>query len=164
MDKKPISSRMYPLVVLYDMHTGFFKKAIAGISDKDSHNRLNTKANHIAWLAGSLTEQRYDMARQFGNDQRQSTDELFKNYQGIKDEVTYPPLATFLKDWETISAVLRELLMNITDEKLDSIFEMEGMKMTYFELLSFMTYREASVIGQIALWRRLLGYEALKYD
>lgn len=164
MDKKPISSRMYPLVVLYDMHTGFFKKGIAGISDKDSHNRLNTKANHIAWLAGSLTEQRFDMARQFGSSQRQSADELFKDYQGIKDDVTYPPLSGFLKDWETISPILRELLMNITDEKLDSIFEMEGMKMTYFELLSFMAYREASVIGQIALWRRLLGYEALKYD
>jgi hypothetical protein len=164
MDKKPISSRMYPLVVLYDMHTGFFEKGIAGISDKDSHNRLNTKANHVAWLAGSLTEQRYDMARQFGSSRRQSADELFKNYQGIKDDVTYPPLSGFLKDWETISPELRGFLMNITDEKLDSIFEMEGMKMTYFELFSFMTYREASVIGQISLWRRLLGYEALKYD
>jgi len=164
MDKKPISSRMYPLVVLYDMHSGFFKKAIAGISDTDSHNRLNTKANHVAWLTGSLTEQRFDMARQFGYRGTQSANELFKNYQGIKDDVTYPPLSNFLNDWESISPILRELLMTITDEKLDSIFEMEGMKMTYFELLSFMTYREASVIGQLALWRRLLGYEALKYD
>lgn len=164
MDKKPISSRMYPLVVLYDMHTDFFKKGLSGISDKDSHNRLNTKANHAAWLAGSLTEQRYDMAREFGTKARQSADDLFKDFQGIKDDVTYPPLEEFIKDWESISPKLRELMMDITDEKLDSIFEMGPMKMTFFELFSFMTYREASVIGQIALWRRLLGYEALKYD
>ena len=44
------------------------------------------------------------------------------------------------------------------------MFDMGGMKMTYYELISFTIYREASIIGQLALWRRLLGYPALKYD
>jgi hypothetical protein len=47
---------------------------------------------------------------------------------------------------------------------MDSMFDMGGMKMTYYELISFTIYREASIIGQLALWRRLLGYPALKYD
>ena len=42
--------------------------------------------------------------------------------------------------------------------------DMGGMKMTYHELISFTIYREANMIGQLALWRRLLGYPALKYD
>jgi hypothetical protein len=53
--------------------------------------------------------------------------------------------------------------VNVSDEKLDSEFEMPEMKMTYFELFTFMIYREANMIGQIALWRRLLGYDAMKY-
>ena len=48
--------------------------------------------------------------------------------------------------------------------KLDSDFNMGGMKMSYYELICFTIYREASIIGQLALWRRLLGYPAMKYD
>ena len=49
-------------------------------------------------------------------------------------------------------------------DKLDESFEMmPGMKMTYYELITFIIYREANIIGQLALWRRLLGYEAMKY-
>jgi len=59
---------------------------------------------------------------------------------------------------------LRNALVNVSDEKLDSQFEMPEMAMPYFDLIAFITYREANCIGQIVLWRRLLGYEALKYD
>ena len=57
METKAISNRMNSLIDLFDMHTKFFSSAIKGISDSDAHKRLNTKANHIAWLTGSLVEQ-----------------------------------------------------------------------------------------------------------
>lgn len=155
---------MFSLVVLYDMHTDFFSRALEGISDKDAHNRLNTKANHVAWLAGSFIHERFEGAKTFGTDLKQETGELFKDHKGIQDNVAYPPLADYKKDLENISPKLRDALVNITDEKLDEKFEMmPGMVMTYYELITFMTYREANIIGQIALWRRLLGYEAMKY-
>jgi len=161
---KTISHRMYSLVVLYDMHTTYFANVLDGISDKDAHDRLGTKANHIAWLTGSLVQQRYEMANELGIYQKQAADELFKENKGIQDDITYPSLTTFKKDWETIAPILRDALVNVSDEKLDGTFEMEGMKMTYFDLIAFITYREANCIGQIALYRRLLGYEAMKYD
>ena len=157
-------SRMSSLIVLYDMHTTYFANAIVDISDKDSHNRLNTKANHIAWLTGSLVEQRYEIAKMLGSDNKQAAHELFKDNKGIQDNITYPSLSEFKKDWESISPVLRNALVNISSEKLDDSFEMmPGMKMTYYDLITFVIYREANIIGQIALWRRLLGYEAMKY-
>ena len=165
MKTKTVSNRMYSLIVLYDMHTQYFLKAIGGISDKDAHNRMNTKANHVAWLTGSLVQERYEMADLLGSTKlQQSAHELFKDHKGIQDNVTYPPLAEFKKDWETISPILRDALVNVSDEKLDSQFEMPEMAMPYFDLIAFITYREANCIGQIALWRRLLGYEAIKYD
>lgn len=165
MKTKPKSNQMYSLLVLYDMQSKYFSNAIDGISDDDAHNRLGTKANHVAWLTGSLVEQRHQLANTLGGtNQKQSAEELFKNYQGIKDGVTYPPLGEFKKDWEKISPILRESLLNVSDEKLDSTFEMEGMTMTHYELITFCTYREANCIGQIALYRRLLGYDAIKYD
>ncbi len=164
MKTKTASPRIEPLLYLYDTHSQFFPNVIDGISDKDTHNRLNSKANHVAWLTGSLVHQRFELARLLGVDKKQSAYELFKDYQGIKDDVTYPSLESFKKDWDIITPVLKDLLINVTDEKLDSIFEMQEMSMPYSELVAFTLHREAYFIGQIGLWRRLLGYEAMKYQ
>lgn len=164
METKPVSNRMFSLIVLYDMHTKFFASALDGISDQDAHNRLNTKANHVAWLTGSLVQQRFEMAKALnGDDRRQAANELFKDNKGIQVEVTYPSLAEFKKDWDSITPVLREAYMTVTEEKLNSQFEMPGMAFPFFDMITFVTYREANIIGQIALWRRLLGYDAMKY-
>lgn len=164
MESQPADNRMFSLIVLYDMHTKFFSSALEGIKDQDAHNRLNTKANHIAWLTGSLVEERFELAGAFGIKQSQSAHELFKDHKGIQDDITYPALSGFKQDWEKISPVLRDCLMNANTEKLNSTFEMmPGETMSYYDLISFMTYREANCIGQIALWRRLLGYDAMKY-
>ncbi|MFT3795288.1 hypothetical protein [Flavobacterium sp.] len=157
-------SRLYGLVALYDMHTDFYPKVLAGISDDAAQSRLDTQANHMAWLAGSMLQERFELAGWFGTKMEQTHHELFRGHQGIKDGKSYPPLADFVQDWKRISPVLREILLDLTADKVDSIFEMEGMKMTHFELLSFDTYREANIIGQLVLWRRLLGYPAMKYD
>lgn len=160
-------TRMESLVVLYDMHTEYFKRAIVEITAADAHDRLNTKANHVAWLAGSLVQQRFEFATIFGSDLKSNADDLFKDYQGIQDDVKYPALDEFLKDWEKITPVLRNILLELPPEKLDSILEfpdMPEMNMPHFDFIAFMIYREANCIGQIALWRRLLGYPALKYD
>jgi hypothetical protein len=95
---------------------------------------------------------------------KQTGDDLFKDYQGIQEEAKYPTTAEYLKDWEKISPIAREVLVNMDDEKLDSEIDMGGMKMTYYELISFTIYREANMIGQLALWRRLLNYPPLRYD
>ena len=156
-------SRMFAIFVLYDMYTDFFRKAIEGISDEDAHNRLGTKANHVAWLAGSLVESRYEGASHLGLDMQQGAHELFKNHQGIQDDTTYPPLAQFRKDWDTISPVLRDKMMEQDTAWLDTRQNMEGWETSNFEMISFISYREANMIGQIALWRRLLSYPALNY-
>lgn len=75
-----------------------------------------------------------------------------------------PRLASFKKDRETISPILRELILNADDTQLDSPFEMPGEKMSVFDLMSFISYRKANCIGQIALWRRILGYDPIKYN
>jgi hypothetical protein len=157
-------SRIYSIIVLYDMHTTFFNNALDGISDTDAHSRLDTKANHVAWLTGSLVQQRFELANKLGIDENQTAIDLFKENKGIQEGVTYPSLTDFKKDWELISPILKEALENVSAEKLDEKFEMmPGMVMSNFDLISFITYREANCIGQIALWRRLLGYDAMKY-
>lgn len=159
-----VSTRMIGILAMYDLQTPFLNSVLEGISDEDAHKRLHPKANHVAWLAGTLVQQRYDLAGLLGgSEHRQAANDLFKDNQGIKEGVTYPSLETFKKDWAFISPVTRAVLVNVTDEKLNSLFEMPGMSFPFFDLITFTSYREANCIGQIALLRRLLGYEAMKY-
>lgn len=156
---------MIALIDLYDMQTTYFANALDGIPDSATHNRLATKANHIAWLTGSTVEQRFEIAHHLGIAEQQAAHDLFKDGKGIQDDISYPSLNSYKKDWDRISPVLREALVTISDEKLDTSFEMmPGMNMTVYELISFCSYREANCIGQIALWRRLLGYPPMKYQ
>lgn len=164
MQQTTASTRTQALLSLFDYHTSFFPKALAGLSEEDMHNRLNTPANHMAWIAGSAVHQRFMMASEFNKTIKQTGEELFKNHQGIREDAKYPTVAEYLKDWEVITPIAREALIKIGDEKLDSDFDMGGMTMKWYEMICFTIYREATLIGQLALWRRLLGHPALKYD
>lgn len=163
MDIKPKSNNLFGIMVLYDMHTDFLYRALDGIEQKDAMQRLDTKANHIAWITGSMVNGRYFLAKSFGIDLVSSTGELFKDNRGIVDDANYPELNAFKEDWRKISPVLKDALLKADDEKLDGQFKMPGMEMTLFDMISFTTYREANCIGQIALWRRLLGYQGMNY-
>lgn len=165
MENKPVSDRMYGFLVMYDMHTKFYHSVLDGIKEEDATKRLDTKANHIAWLAGSLLQERFELANLLGVALKAGADELFKHHQGIKDDVKYPTISTYEDQWNTISPILREKLVEVSDDKLDEIinFPAEQMSFPLFEMVSFNTYREANCIGQIALWRRLLGYDGMKY-
>jgi hypothetical protein len=156
--------RIAAVMALYDLHTTFFPNVIEGISDKDAYNRLDTKANHVAWLAGSLVFQRYELANSLGISGKMEGNDLFTEWKGIQESATYPTLDQYTKDWKKISPLLKDTLLNVTEEKLGEPFDMGGEKMTYFDLVVYTMHREAYFIGQIGLWRRLLGYEAMKYN
>lgn len=158
------SPRMYGLISLYDMQTPFFAFVTENISQEDMQKRLDTKANHIGWLAGALVEQRFDLARHLGYEGRQQADELFKDYKGIQDGVEYPTLASYQADWDKITPILKDLLSNLTVEALERRIQMDpNFSMSLYEVITFTMYREANIIGQIALWRRLLGYPGMRY-
>lgn len=163
MEIKPVSNRMYALIILFDMHTPYFLNALDGISDEDASHRLDTKANHVQWIAGSMVQERFEMANLLGHELKSSAHELFKDHQGIKDGVTYPSLASYKADWESITPVLRNALLVVTDSELDRVIAFPGMSFPLFDMCTFQGYREANCIGQIALWRRLLGYDGMKY-
>ena len=168
--KQIVESRLGLLMALYDMHTKYFMNVIDGISEQDTHNRLNTKANHIAWIAGSIVHERYDLAYILGVsrdevNENEKLQGLFSDHQGIQDKAEYPSLATYRAAWERISPVLKERLQNLNDEQLQQPdpYDMPGQDITLADSIAFLIDRESYCIGQIGLYRRLLGYEAMKY-
>ena len=171
METKQINSQLNLLITLYDAHTTYYPNALDGITDKDTHNRLNTKANHIAWIAGSLVHARYDLAYAVGVDKNlvaldKSMYELFKDYKGIQDDATYPSLSVYRKAWTQITPVLKEALINLSDEQLrgPDPFDMPGEDIDLLTAITYCIDRESYCIGQLGLYRRLLGYDAMKWQ
>lgn len=170
LTKQTDAAALQPLISLYDLHSNLFLNVTDGISETDSNNRLDTKANHPSWIAGSIVHQRYDLLRELDASQIQKIDSpdylaLFQSYQGIKPEQHYPQLNDYADFWNSISPVLKETLNSLALDRLNAKapFDM-GEPITYFEAITFMIHREAYCIGQVGLWRRLLGYEAMKYQ
>ena len=158
------------IISLYDYHTQLFLNSLEGISDKDAQNRMGTKAAHVGWIAGSVVYQRQVLANALGIKVKQTSEHLFKGgkgegHKGIQDDVTYPPLKEYMQDWTPISSVLKEGLINASEEQLNGKdpYEMPGGNYTFFDALTFSTDRESYCIGQIGLWRRLLNYDAMKW-
>jgi hypothetical protein len=166
METKSKKVTMETFIEIFDYHTKMFQNALDGISDKDAQNRLGTKANHIAWIAGSLVYQRQYIANAAGIDVKQTSENLFENNKGIQDNVTYPSLEEFKDDWNKISPLLKNVLTNMSEEELNGPdpYKMPGANYTFFDTaVVFSINRESYCIGQIGLYRRLLGYEAMKY-
>jgi hypothetical protein len=153
------------LINLYDYHTKMFPNVLVDISDKDAQNRLGTKANHVGWLAGSLVYQRQFLANALGKNVKQTSEKLFENHQGIRENVTYPSLEEYKQDWEKISSALKDALENLDEEQLNGpdAYAMPGANFTLFDSITFSVDRESYCLGQIGLYRRLLGYDAMKY-
>ena len=107
------------LIGLYDFHTKLFYNVTVDITDKDANDRLGTKANHIAWIAGSLVHTRYAIANAVGINKKQATNKLFENNKGIQDDTNYPSLAEFKEDWENISSVLKDALVDLSEDQLN---------------------------------------------
>lgn len=99
------------LINLYDLHSRLFFNVLYQISDMDAQNRLGTKANHVAWLAGSLVHERFELANAAGIALKQSSDHLFMDHKGIIDKAEYPPLEEYYYDWQFITPVLRKALL-----------------------------------------------------
>ncbi|MEO8583808.1 MAG: DinB family protein [Flavitalea sp.] len=157
---------MHALILAYDLHTRLFENVIDGLTEKDAQNRLNTRANHIAWIAGSIVHERFELANALNIPIMQTSGDLFENQKGIQDKMNYPSLKEYKHDWKHITPVLREALVNITTSELESRdqYQMPGENLTFFEAMAFIIDRESYCIGQIGLYRRLLGYEPMKYE
>ncbi len=157
---------IHTLLNLYNWHSKMFKNALDGIADKDAENRLNSKANHIKWIAGSLVHQRFEMGKVFGLEMQDAGFDLFRDFKGIVENAAYPALDTYRADWEKISPVLADKLANISEAQFNGPdpFQMPGGDFRFSDSILFMIDRESYCIGQIGLFRRLLGYDAMKFE
>ncbi len=149
----------------FEMHTMLFKNVTLNIKNEDREKKMNNNTNHIAWIVGHMVSTRYMIANVLGAEDREPFPEFFGQGQGIQNNVTYPSLPDLIKDWDAISAIMFKKINSITDAYLETESPFPTpMGSTMKDFFAFITHHEAYTIGQLGIYRRFLGYDAMKYN
>lgn len=148
MENQNISPKMRSVLNKYNDNTIYFSQVIKGVS-----NFQTKRVNDIVWLTGSLVQSRFELANLLGVNLYQAANELFRNDQEVKMDIDYPLIVSFLEDWERISVVLKELILDLDHEDLFTVAEETFSKSgTIYDLLSYITtVREPIVFDQIIM-------------
>lgn len=153
MDNKDIRLKM--LILKYDEHTLQLSKILNEITEKDLY-RFDVYSKSVPWIVGGQVSFRFQIANVLGIEINPSTDQIFRT-DGTQLYIEYPSLETFRKDWEIISPILKNEILELDNEELFTFSEEEPkMKGSFFDLLSFMIERERENIDALILWRGLL--------
>lgn len=155
---------MKHLISQFNLQTKLFNNVTAGISDAESIKLMSENANHVAWLTGHLVSTRYMLAGVLGLKETEPFPELFAQGKGMDKNAKYPGMANLTKDWASVSEKVAKALSSVTEENLNAKapFPLPTGD-TMGDFFSFLMHHEAYTIGQVGIYRRFLGKEAMSY-
>lgn len=164
----PKSVKLEIVIPAYRMHSQTFINVLDGISEEQATVRIQEKTNHIIWMVGNFVNMRYSLGWVLGLREEDPYSELFFQGKALDASKDYPSLADLIKSFHHISPLVYQQLLDTTDEDLAELFPM-GMKVDFLpeDKLNFVGMcidREDYLMGQLGLMRKLLGYDAMKYD
>lgn len=156
------------LIPSYRMHSQLFANVIEGISLEDAKQRINGRTNHVLWMVGNLVNCRYWLANALGLSEKDPNDALFADAKALDESFDYPQLENLKTEWHKISPLVFNKLCNLTDEELLRPYSI-GMETSFIEenylnAIGMCIDREEYLLGQLGLMRKILGYDAMKYQ
>ena len=165
---KPKSKKLEVIIPAFRSHSQTFVMVLEGISEEDAKKRIEGKTNHIIWMVGNFINMRYNLGWVLGLKEEDPFSDLFFQGKALDESFNYPTLEQLKESFHKISPLVYQKLLEATDEDLDKDFPM-GMGIDFFQenVLNFTGMcisREDYLSGQIALMRKILGYDAMKYN
>ncbi|MDH3267884.1 MAG: DinB family protein [Ignavibacteria bacterium] len=160
-----MSNSIKQLINQFNLHTRLFNNVTVAIKDGDAAKPMNENTNHIAWLTGHTVSTRFTLAGALGLKESEPFAELFQNGKGIDKTANYPAMNELTKDWNGLSTKIASALNLLNEETLN-------VKMprpvptgdTLSDFISFLMHHEAYTLGQLGIYRRYYGVDAMKYD
>lgn len=163
---RTVHPSVVPLKRTLDLNTRLFLSCIDGVRDEAALERPGGRTNHIAFLAVHLLDARCYLARGAGLEAECPFKDVLEGAQGVEDIEDYPSLDAVREAWEDVSLRLSAHLETLTDADLEAKagadFPIEGGG-TVLGMLAFLTQHDSYHVGQIALLRRYIGLDAMKY-
>ncbi|MFT3747524.1 MAG: DinB family protein [Agriterribacter sp.] len=164
----PESKQLNIVIPAYRWHSQTFLNVLDGISEQNALKRIDGKTNHVVWMAGNFVNTRYSLGWVLGLREEDPYSSLFFQAKALDERLSYPSLQQLKESFHKISPLVYQKLLAATDEQLEKKFPI-GMDVLFFEenILNFtgMSIGRADYLcGQMGLMRRMLGYEAMRYD
>ncbi len=156
----------------FALHSRLFNNVLEDIADTNGNKRVTEEVNHLQWIAGHLTNSRYNFAPMLGIKEIFPYKELYTDMtlpppsnRPISESIKYPTLSETLKYWNTLAPVFVERVVNLSDSQLAAEFPIGtpiGDKTT-LGFFGFLASHESYHIGQMSLIRKYLGLDAMSY-
>src|SRR5690606_14886495 len=165
---KPKSEKLDIIIPAFRGHSQSFLMVLKGISEEDALKRIEGRTNHIIWMVGNFLDMRYAMGNVLGLTEEFKYKDFFFQGKSLDESLAYPSLQDLIVDFHRISPLVYQRLLQVTDEELNRAFPM-GMNIDFFpeDVLNFVGMcigREDYLCGQMGLMRRIMCYDAMKYD
>ncbi|MBS1933001.1 MAG: DinB family protein [Bacteroidetes bacterium] len=156
----------------FALHNRLFSNVLEDINDKQGGERLSDQVNHLQWIAGHLTNSRYNYTPMLGLQlsfpyKKEYTDETQPppNNRAISTSVNYPSLTEIQEYWNKLGNSFVESVANLNEEQQSAPlpFRVPIGGNTMLDLFAFLATHEAYHIGQMSIIRKHLGLSAMSY-
>jgi uncharacterized damage-inducible protein DinB len=156
---------LVPIASALRLHTRLFHNCLEGIDDEQARRRLNERTNSMAFIALHMVDARHLAARTMGAEARNPFASLLQDARGIDNVVSIPPLTEIRDAWDQVSAALEARLQALTSEELASPppQPFPGDDPTLAGAIAFLATHDAYHVGQLALLRKFLGFDPMRY-
>jgi uncharacterized damage-inducible protein DinB len=156
-----------PLVSTIELNTRLLLNALEGIDEQAARKRPNERTNHVLFLACHLVDARHYLARSIGLASESPFKAILDDARGIDDVKEYPPLQEVREAWKEVGERLARHIAELEPVDLEKpapqAFPIEGGE-SLLGCLAFLVQHDSYHLGQVALLRRYLGFEAMSYE
>jgi uncharacterized damage-inducible protein DinB len=157
--------KIAPLYEIFRLNTRLLRNTLASVDDASAQVRPGAGANNMAFIAVHVLDARAWMARYLGFEYRHPFEDEFADVTAIDDVEKFPEIETLLAAWTEVSELLDERLpaLSTADVERESPQEFPVADPSVTGGITFLLQHEAFHIGQLALLRRILGFDSMSY-
>ena len=167
--KQPVTSNPMDIITIknqYILQASLFDNVTQDISDEEAARRISEQTNSFAWIAGHTLDIQYNLAALLGVAQENPYAEQFSFGKPFDPDATYPSLDQMRSDWQALTPKITEAFDQLSAEQLAAAppLEIPFPDQSIKGLLGFQMHHLGYELGQMALYRRFLGKEAMSYE
>jgi len=154
-----------PLAAAFRMNTRLYRNCLDGVDDEAARRRPSGATNSLAFVALHLVDSRHFLAGMLKAEATHPFAALLQDARGIDNLVDIPRLTDIRDAWDAVSAVLETRLAALDEAELAAVspqrFPLDDP--TLAGAISFLATHDSYHVGQMALLRKYLGFEPMRY-
>ena len=157
--------RIAPLAETLRLNTRLFRNCLDGVTGELAVRRPTPGTNNLALIAAHMTDARYTILRILGAPAPNPLAAQLAGARSLDDLASVPTLAETEAAWTAAAHALRDRLAVISPTELDAntTTRLPLPDPTVLGTVTFLVQHDSYHLGQLALLRKYLGLEAMRY-